>query len=52
MSSEFAKFSSFKVTVPVTEVGNIMDADNWPEGAMIRKFTVRQQNQDNGGAGF
>ena len=52
MSSEFAKFSSFKVTVPVTEVGNIMDADTWPEGAMIRKFTVRQQNQDNGGAGF
>ena len=52
MSSEFAKFSSFKVTVHVTEVGNIMDADTWPEGAMIRKFTVRQQNQDNGSAGF
>ena len=50
MSNEYAKFSSFKVTVPITEVSKVMNGDTWPEGAMIRKFTVRNNNPDNNDA--
>ena len=41
VSKEEAKFCSFKLTVPLTDIKRVMEPDVWPEGVRIRKFTTR-----------
>ena len=46
VSNEEARFCSFKLSIPITDIKKVMEPDVWPEGVRIRKFTSRP---DNGG---
>ena len=40
VSKPEAKFSSFKLTVPVSQFKRLFDSSLWPEGIHVRKFIV------------
>jgi hypothetical protein len=47
VSKEEARYCSFKLTIPVSEIKKAMEPEVWPEGVRIRRFTTRY-NQENG----
>ena len=44
VSNEEARFCSFKLSIPITDIKKVMEPDVWPEGVRIRKFTSRPNN--------
>jgi hypothetical protein len=47
ISKPEARYRSFKLSISVTDIDKVMDAQIWPEGVRIRKFVSRTY-QDNG----
>ena len=35
-----AMYKSFKLTVSVNDMGKVLDADFWPEGIMVRRYSL------------
>lgn len=44
MSNDAAKFKSYKLTVPVSEMPKIFDESLWPVGIKVRRFYNKRQN--------
>ena len=38
-----AKFSSFKVTVNVSDINSLLDANMWPSGIIVRRFYEKRE---------
>lgn len=43
ISHNEAKFTSFKLTVPISEISKVIDPDNWPTGINVRKYYNRRE---------
>ena len=46
VSNPDAKFSSFRVSVPIAMVKKVMDGNMWPEGISVRKFYPPKKDGD------
>jgi hypothetical protein len=54
MSHEEAQFKSFKVSIPKSQLNDILGAEKWPEGVMVRRFWdkhTREVNNSNRNTG-
>ena len=47
ISNSEARYCSFKITVALNDVGNILKPEIWPEGVRIRKFVTSLNNLNN-----
>ena len=45
MSNSDAKFKSFKITVPVSQMKHVMKADFWPENVRVRKWLRKKESE-------
>ena len=46
ISKEEAKYSSFKISVSLNDIGKVMDPNVWPEGVRIRRFFTFSNKQN------
>ena len=47
ISNSEARYCSFKITVALNDVVNILKPEIWPEGVRIRKFVTSLNNLNN-----
>lgn len=45
-SHQEAKFTSFKLTVPISEMNKVIDPENWPSGISVRRYFNRHQTSN------
>ena len=46
ISKEEAKYSLFKISVSLNDIGKVMDPNVWPEGVRIRRFFTFSNKQN------